>query len=168
MGGLAPDSDQPMPQVMQEQLQNTWRRIQQRLPETRFNFAFWTDNQPRRSTYPACRAVIAARELDPKQESAMILGIQQAYYLKAQNPSDDATLIRIAEELGLDGGRFGSLLNAPETQASLEAEIRQTRAMGASSFPSLVLQQGETSYWPVPVDYTDAGNMLDTIAMILD
>ncbi len=98
----------------------------------------------------------------------MILGIQEAYYLAAKNPSDDETLVQIAVDIGLDVGRFSSLLNAPETQAKLEAEIQQSRSMGASSFPSLVLQQGEGSFWPVPVDYLDIGNMLDTITMILD
>ena len=168
LGGLAEDSDQPMPDAMRQQILGTWKRIQERLPDTRFNFDFWTVNQPRRSTYPACRAVIAARQLDSEKEPAMILGIQEAYYLAAKNPSDDKTLIQIAEDIGLDVGRFSSLLNAPETQAKLEAEIQQSRSMGASSFPSLVLQQGEGSFWPVPVDYTDIGNILDTISMILD
>jgi len=93
LGGLAPDSGQGMPSDMQRQLQDTWRRIQQRIPGTEFNFAFWKDCKPRRSTYPACRAVIAARMLVSTQEESMILAIQQAYYLRALNPSDDATLV---------------------------------------------------------------------------
>ncbi|MGB5741033.1 MAG: DsbA family protein, partial [Sedimenticolaceae bacterium] len=55
LGGLAPDSDQPMPADMQMRLQQTWRRIQQRIPGTRFNFDFWRVCDPRRSTWPACR-----------------------------------------------------------------------------------------------------------------
>ncbi|MEJ2593423.1 MAG: DsbA family protein, partial [Candidatus Thiodiazotropha sp.] len=40
LGGLAPDSDQPMSEEMRAGLQATWRRIQEKLPETRFNFDF--------------------------------------------------------------------------------------------------------------------------------
>ena len=40
LGGLAPDSDQPMPAQLQSKLQDTWRRIQTRIPDTRFNFDF--------------------------------------------------------------------------------------------------------------------------------
>ena len=167
LGGLAADSADPMSEEMRQQLQATWRRIQAKLPQTPFNFDFWQVNQPRRSTYPACRAVIAARQLDPDKESRMILGIQEAYYLRAQNPSDDATLIQIAVELGLDVGRFEALLNAPETQAALKNEISQAESMGVRSFPSLVLQQGQ-GYWPVPVDYTGIDSMLETIEWILD
>ncbi len=167
LGGLAADSDEPMPEAMQQQIQATWRRIQQKLPETRFNFDFWQVNQPRRSTYPACRAVIAARQLDPDKESTMILAIQEAYYLDAKNPSDDETLLEIAVDMELDAGSFQRLLNSADTQASLMGEIQQSRSMGVHSFPSLILQQGK-GYWPVPVDYLNADSVLETIELLLD
>jgi len=166
LGGLAPDSDQPMPAEMQARLQETWRRIQQRIPGTRFNFAFWRDCRPRRSTWPACRAVIAARSLDASQEAAMILAIQRAYYLEARNPSDCDTLIALAEQLGLPGERFARLLDAAETRATLQSEIARARQLGASSFPSLRLQAGQR-HWPVPVDYCDADAMLTMIDTVL-
>jgi len=166
LGGLARDSDQPMPTEMQAQLQETWRRIQQRIPGTRFNFAFWHDCQPRRSTWPACRAVIAARSLDASLQVPMVRAIQHAYYLEARNPSDNETLIALAVRLGLPGERFARLLDAAETQATLLAEIAHARELGANSFPSLRLQIGQTC-WPVPVDYTDPDAMLATVQTLL-
>jgi len=167
LGGLAPDSELPMPDAMQAKLQDTWRRIQERIPGTRFNFDFWRDCRPRRSTWPACRAVIVARRFDPALESAMIEAIQHAYYLEARNPSDPDTLQALARELGLDGAAFARRLDAPETWDTLESEIRQARGMGADSFPSLRLQIGE-SVWPVPVDYTDIAPMLGTIEALIE
>jgi len=167
LGGLAPDSDQPMPEEMRAGLQATWRRIQEKLPETRFNFDFWTRNTPRRSTYPACRAVIAARTLDSIKDEAMTFAIQQAYYLQARNPSEDATLIALAGEIGLDREMFRQALENPSTQHQLASEIEQTTRMGARSFPSLVLQDGE-SLWPVAVDYTSADPILESLRLILD
>ncbi len=166
LGGLAPDTDQAMPTPMQHQLQATWRRIQRRVPGTRFNFDFWTRCQPRRSTWPACRAVIAARTLDPDTESPMIEAIQRAYYLQARNPSDDTTLVALARELGLDDERFADLLNADQTQHALDQEMAQARALGASSFPSLRLRSGDT-LWPIAVDYSDASAMRDAIEQLL-
>ena len=167
LGGLAPDSDQPMPEEMQQQLQSTWRRIQEKLPETRFNYDFWRLNQPRRSTYPACRAVIAARQISLNLQDDMTLAIQQAYYLKALNPSDNDVLINLAEELGIDSTAFAGLLHSDRTQNRLEEEIEQSRLMGARSFPSLILKVGE-GYWPVPVDYRSPTPILETIEMLLD
>ena len=167
LGGLAPDTDEPMPEALRNTLQATWRRIQEKLPETRFNFDFWTLNTPRRSTFPACRAVIAARDLDAEKEEPMILAIQQAYYLQARNPSDEETLIALADEIGLDAIAFERTLQSPVIQQTLESEITQAAQLGVRSFPSLILQQ-DKSAWPVAVDYNTADNILDTIHYILD
>jgi putative protein-disulfide isomerase len=59
VGGLAPDTDEPMPATMRNMLQQTWHRIAISIPGTEFNFEFWEKCQPRRATYPANRAVIA-------------------------------------------------------------------------------------------------------------
>ena len=141
LGGLAPDSDAPMPAAMQSQLQQIWRHIQTSIPNTRFNFEFWARCAPRRSTWPACRAVIAARRQDVVFDRVMTDAIQRAYYLEARNPSDRQTLIALA------------------------AEIAQARALGVSAFPSLVLTHAGY-HWPVPVEYTDPGATLDTIARL--
>lgn len=167
LGGLAPDSDQPMPIELQVHLQNTWRRIQQRIPGTRFNFDFWRDCRPRRSTWPACRAVIAARMLDPSLGVAMVQAIQHAYYLEARNPSDSETLVALAVQLGLPGDRFAGLLDAPQTREALEQEIAQARRINADSFPSLRLRIGQT-HWPVPVHYTETEPMLEAIRALIE
>ena len=166
LGGLAPDSDQPMSEALQAQLQATWRRIAERIPGTRFNHEFWTRCRPRRSTWPACRAVIAARGLDPACEAPMIRAIQEAYYLQARNPSEDAVLVALATELGLSADAFAQRLNAPQTQQALDAEIAETQHLGVTGFPSLILETGPASRWPIAVDYTDPEAMLRTIAEI--
>ena len=61
VGGLAADSDSAMPIAQQQMIQNHWRTIEQKLG-TRFNHDFWRVNTPRRSTYNACRAAIAANK----------------------------------------------------------------------------------------------------------
>ena len=49
LGGLAVDSDQPMPGAMRQQIEDTWRCIEQSVPGTEFNHDFWRQCQPRRS-----------------------------------------------------------------------------------------------------------------------
>lgn len=162
LGGLAPDTDEPMPESMQNYLQDAWRTIQQRVPGTRFNFDFWSDCRPRRATYPANRAVIAAKLQDAGFEEPMIEAIQQAYYLHARNPSDTDTLIALAGEIGLDVSQFSEALSSSATQDYLQQEIHQGRQMGVSSFPSLVLES-EGSFKPLQHDYLDVGSILEQI-----
>lgn len=159
LGGLAPDSDEPMPAAMQAMLQDTWRTIQARIPATDFNFDFWTQCQPRRSTYPACRAVLAAVAQQPDCEKAMILAIQRAYYLDARNPSDDAVLIDLAGGLELDTDRFAIDLNSEQTREKLLGDINFGQQLGAHGFPSLVLRSGAAARL-LQLDYNSADNIV--------
>ncbi len=167
LGGLAPDDDQPMDENLRRHLQETWGRIRRRIPDTEFNFEFWERCRPRRSTYPACRAVVAARRMGAQWETPMILAIQRAYYQQARNPSNPSTLIELAQEIGLDAARFHRLLGDPATNAELTAEIDTCRRFGLTSFPSLALDVGG-SRWPIAVDYTDAEAMRRQILSLLD
>jgi putative protein-disulfide isomerase len=142
VGGLAPDSDVPMPAPMREYIQQTWRRIQSVVPGTEFNFEFWTRCAPRRSTYPACRAVLAARHLDPALEPVMIERIQRAYYREARNPSDAVTLEALAGEIGFDVEEFREWVATPACEAMLTQDFARVRAFGVTGFPSLVLTAG--------------------------
>ena len=163
LGGLAPDSDQPMATDLQEKISEGWYRIQQHVPDTEFNHDFWTVCKPRRSTYPSCRALIAARMLDRAAEKPILLAIQQAYYLHAKNPADDEVLIECAGEIGLDESEFSGLLNHSSTQQQLLMEIKLARSMGASSFPSIVLQQGEQTRL-LRYDYNDPQVLLNQLS----
>ena len=159
LGGLAPDSEVPMPEPMRIGLQQTWQRIQQVIPGTQFNFSFWTDCQPRRSTYPANRAVLAARAQGEECDPLMTARIQRAYYLEARNPSDNETLVDLAADIGLDVERFERDLLDEATHESLLAEIQATRALGIDSFPSLAVESGGRLAH-IGLNYTDAGAML--------
>jgi putative protein-disulfide isomerase len=162
LGGLAPDSDQPMPEAMRVGLQQTWQRIAAMIPGTRFNFDFWTENTPRRSTYPANRAVIAARLQAEEFDPLMTAAIQKAYYLEARNPSDNGTLLELAGEIGIDIERFAADLIAESTHQMLLEEIREARALGIDSFPSLaVIEDGRLRH--IGLDYGNADAMLRQI-----
>ncbi|MGH8553096.1 MAG: DsbA family protein, partial [Methylococcales bacterium] len=163
LGGLAPDTNQPMPEELQRKIQLIWRTIQTEVPGTCFNFDFWTNCNPRRATYAACRAVIAAAGQSPDLEREMILSIQEAYYCEARNPSDRPVLIDLAAELGLDPGRFAEDLDSSQTIQELKRQIAFTRTMGVRSFPALVLENLGRGYKPLHIDYHHAGYMLEQI-----
>lgn len=167
LGGLAPDTDAPMPEEMRRYVQSAWREVERRVPGTRFDFRFWEVCRPRRATYPACRAVIAARRQGEAFDRHMTRAIQEAYYLRALNPSEDETLIGLAAELGLDAVAFTRDLNSPGVRRELEDEIARSRAMGVASFPSLVLEDARGLH-DIPVNYLDSRPMLEAIRPAAD
>ena len=162
MGGLAADTDEPMPEEMRLNVIDNWRRIQREIPGTEFNYDFWTRCSPRRSTYPACRAIIACRMQQPELESEMLLLIQQAYYLLARNPSDLDVLVALAEQLGLDTRQFVDDIQSEVCQNKLLEEIEFCRDINIYSFPSLVLKHGK-SYTSLDIDYNDSKKILSQI-----
>jgi putative protein-disulfide isomerase len=163
VGGLAPDSDLPMPPNLLEALPKAWQRIHDMLG-TEFNFDFWSECKPRRSTWPACRAVLAAGRQNQYDE--MINAIQRAYYLRAMNPSDIDTLETLAAELDLDVDRFSADIRSVDIEEELQAQVDLARQSPIDGFPSLVLNVDEKLI-PLTRDYRDPQPTLDHIGQIL-
>jgi putative protein-disulfide isomerase len=139
MGGLAVDSDVPMDEQTKSYVQQAWRAVEAQTG-AQFNHDFWSKCAPRRSTYPACRAVIVAQEVDMGWE--MLAAIQRAYYQEARNPSDEETLVELASELGIDAEAFRGRMRDPEIESALKAHLALRTQLGTSSFPSLGIAVG--------------------------
>lgn len=168
VGGLAPDSEQPMPLAQQQMIQAHWRTIRQKLG-TEFNFDFWLNNTPRRSTYNACRAVLAAKQQGV--ELQMIDAIQRGYYLQAQNPSDISALHFMAESLteqhiAFNVDLFKTHIGSDEVEGELIAQISMARSLTQQGFPSLVLEH-RGDFHSIAVNYQDAEQTLKDIKVIL-
>ncbi len=136
VGGLAPDNDEPMPAAQQAAISGYWIKIHQLLGVP-FNMDFWTENEPRRSTYPACRAVIAARWQGA--ELPMMKALQRAYYLRALNPSNKGVHSQLAAELFLDVGQFEQDLSSEALETAFQEELAFSRSLPINGFPSMVL-----------------------------
>ena len=154
LGGLALDNDEDMTLQTQNYVQSNWRRIEEKIPGTKFNYDFWIKCKPRRSTYPACRAVISARIQSPDCETSMIRAIQKCYYLDAQNPSKEDVLVSLAIELGLDAEKFQLDLRSEKVNKMLLAEISLAKSLGMSRMPSLSLQTGR-GLRAISIDFLD-------------
>lgn len=137
MGGLAPDSDEPMPEETRTYVQGAWNQVSA-TTGAEFNRAFWEKCNPRRSTYPACRAALAAGLQGKLPE--MFAALQRAYYLQARNPSDTSTHLELAAELGLDPDRFAHDLTSTQVKDLLQEDFACRRRLGVHEFPSLILE----------------------------
>ena len=140
MGGLAPDNDEPMSEEMKATIAGYWQKISA-LTGVQFNHDFWSNNIPRRSSYPACRAVIAAEKMMPGSSQQMAGSIQQAYFEQAQSPSDTEVLISCAEKIGLNAERFGHELHGEAVEMILQQHLNLVQQWGIQGFPALLLTQ---------------------------
>ena len=161
LGGLAPDDDAPMSDSMRLYVQSAWRAVEERTGAT-FEHAFWSKHRPRRSTWPACRAVLVAEELSPGSGRAMFAAIQRAYYLETRDPSDRAVLAEVAREQGLDAQTFAARLDAPRIQERLEADFARRDALSITVYPSVALEHGDRTE-VLTRGWTDAETFLELL-----
>ncbi len=146
MGGLARDSAEPMAEDTRAYVQSQWRLVAERTGAS-FNWDFWTNCEPRRSTYPACRAVIAAGMQRPDATGSMFHAIQRAYYMEVRNPSNPETLVQLAGEMGLDSKRFSQDLVSTHTDALLHQDFDLRRSLHADKFPTMILEYNDNQLW---------------------
>jgi len=140
MGGLAPDNEAPMDSATRQYVQDAWGAVKARTG-AEFNFEFWGKCEPKRSTYPACRAVIAAGEQASGARSLMYDAIQRAYFLGARNPSDAEMLECVAGEIGLDQKQFTEDLASDYINRILQLELESVAKLGVSGFPTIVVKR---------------------------
>ena len=155
MGGLAPDNEAPMDSAMQTYVQDAWGAVNARTG-AEFNFEFWDKCEPKRSTYPACRAVIAAGEQASGARSLMYDAIQRAYFLEARNPSDAEALECVAGEIGLDRKQFTEDLGSDHINRIFQLELESVAKLGVSGFPTMVVKR-ESPGEPARYDLLTAG-----------
>ena len=89
----------------------------------------------------------------------MYEAVQSAHFLLAKNPSEESTLITLAEESGLDADRFAADLGSAAMNQQLANELTKVREFGVTGFPSLIWQWrppgDESSYGLLSAGYTD-------------
>jgi len=167
VGGLAPDTMTPMPEETIKMVKLSWQRIEQRVPNIHFNQDFWTKTTPIRSTYPSCRALIAAQLQSEVLGQKMLHEIQQAYYQQAENPALSETLGLCAERAGLDTKQYQQDVTSKAVESLFQQELSLSQKLGAPSFPSLFLDI-EGSIWPVLIDYEDASIITEEINVLIE
>ena len=158
-GGLAPHSNEAMNENMQIMLENTWKQIHDQVG-VEFNFDFWKDCKPRRSTYLACQAAISARLQNKEYE--MICAIQEQYYLNAKNPSNRDTLEVAAQKINLDVECFSKDLESQKVVDIFHNDLKLRDKLHTHSFPSLVLKY-KNNYFPIKIDFKNYESMLEQI-----
>ncbi|MSU88483.1 thioredoxin domain-containing protein [Rhodobacteraceae bacterium 2CG4] len=80
----------------------------------------------------AAKAALAAREQGKYEEFHWAL-------MGMQERAEEASVMRIAQEIGLDVERLRSDMDAPEIQEHIETSMRLTQALGFNGTPSFVI-----------------------------
>lgn len=147
VGGLRAYNTEVMDDAAKNMLKSHWRHVEE---ATGLPFRYDLLARPGfiYDTEPACRAVVAARQLAPLATLDVFHAIQHAFYAEGQEVTDGKVLAAVAvaalQRAGttVDAARFHALWTDEATAAATRDEFIQTQRWGISGFPTLVLEHG--------------------------
>lgn len=139
----------------------------------------WLDD-PLDSSWPACFACLAVRQLAPQHEEQYLRLLREAVFLEARNIAKPDILIELAVRLGIDAQQFKILLDAASTKKIFDEGCALMHNMGMRGFPSIVfvknseglVVRGATNFATLESAYLKisqvpkAQNMIDSQAWI--
>ncbi|HET9651861.1 MAG TPA: DsbA family protein [Usitatibacter sp.] len=142
MGGLRPFNREAMSEAFRAMLREHWDHVAQAsgLP---LNPAALDAEGFVYDTEPACRAVVAARRLDPAKAFEYYGAVQAAFYRDARDVTRTATLAELAVEHGFDARRFAEEMESEGARSDTRRDFRETQRLGVGGFPTLAVGYGD-------------------------
>jgi len=142
VGGLRPGGGDPWNQEFKDFLRHHWEEVHARSGQP-FGYDLFERAAFNYDTEPSCRAVVAARTLDPALEHRFFEWIQHYFYVRNEDPNGVAFYAPICAELGLDFARFSELFASPAIRQATLAEFQLNRQWGVTGYPTVIFRQGD-------------------------
>ncbi|MBZ5756416.1 DsbA family protein [Pseudomonas sp. S5(2021)] len=92
-------------------------------------------------TEPACRALVAARQLEAECAWPLALLIQQAFYTRSEDVTQPARLVELAERTGLARDAFAECFDAGATREATAADFAWAGNLGIAGFPTVLAER---------------------------
>ena len=94
-----------------------------------------------RSTFPACRAVVAASLIDPGSGFRLLRRLREAFHVEQVLIDDAETILRLAIEVGIDVEALGESIASGRVDALFERDRNEASRLGFG-LPTLVVRSG--------------------------
>lgn len=140
VGGLRPGGGDPWNEQFQNFLKHHWAEVNERSGQP-FGYTLFDRPSFNYDTEPSCRAVVAARQMDPSSEHRFFELVQHYFYVRNEDPTQAAFYRPICEQLGLDYDTFLQLFQSSELREATQAEFNMNRQWGVRGYPTVLLRK---------------------------
>lgn len=170
LGGLRAYNQQILDEPNREMILQHWRKVEQ-VSGLSFDFSALEKPNFIYDTEPACRAVVAAKLLAEDMPPLAILdvfdAIQQAFYVRAEDVTNETGLARVASKAlndfdgsdVFDAESFLETLSDPSTKDETRQHFEQIQRWGVRGYPVLMLVK-EDGLHMLSSGYTTAETLL--------
>lgn len=145
VGGLRPDDSEEWTEKFRGFLKHHWEEVNARSGQP-FGYELFERDHFQYNTEPSCRAVVAARSMNPDLESRFFELTQHHFYVQNKDPGEVEFYRPICEDLGLDFARFSDLFNSGEIRQATLADFQTNRKWGVTGYPTVIFRKGSQLY----------------------
>ncbi|WP_194791365.1 DsbA family protein [Pseudomonas sp. UFMG81] len=92
-------------------------------------------------TEPACRALVAARELDGQRMWGLLKLIQASFYEHGVDVTRAPQLVELAVQAGFDRDGFAQRFASHDTRVATTADFAWVQDLGIAGFPTLLAER---------------------------
>lgn len=115
---------------------------------------------------PGSLAIEAVKTIAPESVLRYLSRLHEASFLEGEDTEDVQLYFDLAEELAIDIDLFEALYDSEENKHQTYESFEHTKALGATSYPSLILEI-EEAYYPIDADYNQPEAILKTIQTLI-
>lgn len=132
-----------MDQAGRDRTVSYWRAVHEATGQP-FNFEAGLPDGLVYDTEPACRALVAARRLDPHSAWRLVGLIQRAFYVQGRNVTLPPELLDLAESAGIPRIEFSEQFSSQPARDETADDFEWARNLGIAGFPTLLAEhQGQ-------------------------
>ncbi|MCY1500494.1 DSBA-like thioredoxin domain protein [compost metagenome] len=139
-GGLRTGGGAALDQVTRNYILEHWHEVE-RLTGQPFRFDGAMGDGFVYDTEPACRALVAARNLDAGSAWPLVKRIQQAFYAEGRDVGQPGVLVGLAEAVGIPRIEFVEAFDSDEQRAATAADFAWVQDLGIAGFPTLLAER---------------------------
>ena len=133
------DLTDPMDTTLRDYVLSQWNKAHMTTQQP-FDFRFDVPKGFVYNTTPVCKAIKALSMQLPKKELTFVKSLQQAFYTKNQNITDETILIQIAKNFGLDHSQFRQDILGQQVVGMLMQDFALCEKLRVQSYPTLMIK----------------------------
>ena len=146
VGGLRPGGGDPWDNGFKTFLKSHWKSVNE-LTGQPFEYSFFDRETFSYDTEPACRAVVAAKEIDVTKAFTFFEAIQRKFYVENEDPCKEEFYASICYELGINYFSFLDLFRDEVIRKKAYREFLKCREYGVISFPTVFVIKEQTNHF---------------------
>jgi len=165
MGGLRAGGGEEWNTKFKDFLKHHWEDVGLRSGQP-FKFDILKKDYFDYDTEPACRAVVAAMDIDSKVGLSFFKQVQKGFYLDNNDPKEVDFYQSICNDLGIDFDAFATKFASAELREETGMHFYRAQSLGVRSFPTVAIEhKGQVHL--VASGYSTFAKMKDRIDRIL-